>query len=72
MSTPAAMYGTDTIRGRVIAATVVGMVVPTVAVLGRITARTLKRITLFWDDYLILLALVRTARNSFTLFSHIY
>lgn len=59
MST-ASMYGTDTISGRVIAATVVGMVLPAIAVLGRLTARFIKGIRLYLDDYMIILALVGT------------
>ena len=52
------MSATDNISGRVIAATVIGMVLPTMAVVSRVVARRLKGVRLFVDDYLIILALV--------------
>jgi len=56
MSAPVNMN--DSISGRVIAATVIGMVLPTISVLMRIVARKLKAAKLYGDDYLIVLALV--------------
>lgn len=44
--------------GGVIAATVIGMILPTIAVICRITARHLTGVKLYPDDYMIIIALV--------------
>lgn len=52
------MSSSDTNTSGVIAATAIGMLLPTLAVGARITARRYKGLTLYADDYLIVTALV--------------
>lgn len=44
---------------KVTIATVFGMVLPTVAVTARLMARRVQRLSLYMDDYFIVIALVR-------------
>lgn len=56
---PAEVVHTGSIAHRLVAATVVAIVVPTIALGLRLLARHVLRIRLYFDDWLIIIAWVR-------------
>lgn len=60
--TPEELYQNHSSRTTV--AVAFGIALPVVAVILRLVARRLRRIELWWDDYMILIAMVLTVGNS--------